>query len=223
MPASQCCIRPQEDLHHNGWRHPDLFCVTCAAELEQQAGELRAQLIFPSIELRERCEVAWAHDDIQGQGRIFDADASGRTFDPFLKDRGLERGDVPRDGLCQYRSICKAAFGDHIQPTTLQQLAVKFLRIYKKEYRDRMQVYINDDAARDGERTAAVNALYRRRVITQRGYDGFMEALALGVGDGVEFGNEFTLLALGELLHIRIRVLVRHLFHHATAIQPHSP
>ena len=203
--ASPWCIR--EPKHADGMEPDKAFCVCCAKEVEDEAGDLRSRLVIQPSGPGTRLEEMWNHDDLQGNGKYF-ANGRGEDFAPFFgPSLGLRRGSIEGNGLCQYKSFCLPAFGGHMEAITLQHLAVKYLRVYKSAYMESMSVYITDEDG--GERYDALTRLMNDGKITRLGYDGYMDALDLPVGDGVEFGQHLTLNALSVMLRLRVRLLVR--------------
>jgi hypothetical protein len=184
------------------------FCVRCAEDLEAEAAALRGELIIQEC---RKMDDMWVHDALQGNGLYF-AGGSGETFAPIFPEMEVRRADIPSDGLCQYASISKAAFGGHVAATRLQHLAVKFLRVYKASYEESTVPYItggDDGHNGGGERFDALTRLKQAGLITRLGYDGYMDALNLPVDEGVEFGQDQTLAALAEMLHLGMRLVVR--------------
>ena len=205
MASSPWCIC--EPKHADGMELDKEFCVRCANDIEDAAHALRSQLVIQASGPDTRFEKMWNHGDLQGSGNYF-ADGNGETFEPFFgRGLGLRRGSIEGNGLCQYKSFCQPAFGGHVEASELQHLAVKYLRVYKYAYMESMNVYITDEDG--GERHDALTRLKDSGKITRLGYDGYMDALDLPVGDGVEFGQDQTLTALSVMLRLRVRLLVR--------------
>jgi hypothetical protein len=185
------------------------FCVAEAERLEEDAKKLRDKLIIQGSTIMD---CMWQNEALQGIGQNF-AHGCGTTFNPLFRELELRRdAGVKSDGLCQYESVSRAAFGGHVPASELQHTAVRFLRIYQKKYEVSMSVHITGDengTGGGGDRFDALTRLKENQKIKRLGYQGYMDALDLAVGEGVEFGQHHTLIALTEMLHLRARLVVR--------------
>ena len=101
----------------------------------------------------------------------------------WLATRGLQTGEIPADGLCQYRAFSRALFGDEKHHKELQYLAVTFLRLHKARYLQSVT------ATELVERKAALQELVSKGAIVAVNYDGWCAALEYGL----EWGQDYTL------------------------------
>jgi len=115
----------------------------------------------------------------------------------WLATRGLQTGEIPADGLCQYRAFSRALFGDEKHHKELQYLAVTFLRLHKARYLQSVTV------TELVERKAALQELVSKGAIVAVNYDGWCEALEYGL----EWGQDYTLEAMCLLMLTEARLV----------------
>ena len=175
--------------------------ITTGEQLEKYAKPLRMKLnalITGSAHTRVWSELmgnqARANDSTHVAAR---AQLDPAEIAPWLAARGLQMGNIAADGSCQYRSFCRALFGDEKLWKRLRYLAVQFLRVHKMRYCQQ----VADTELRD--RNQALRKLVDDKKINDTGYDGWCDALELGL----EWGQDFTLHAMALLMHTEVRIV----------------
>lgn len=170
--------------------------------LEQKAAILRAKKI--PLFCGNAHTAFWAGRGANGSAYLgndapFGAHAvhEPENLTEWLEARGLQIGDIPGDGLCQYSAFSRALFGDAKHHEELRYLAVTFLRLHKAKY---VQMVTTTELV---QRKGALQELYSKGRIGAVNYDGWLEALEYGI----EWGQDYTLEAMCLLMHTEVRLV----------------